>query len=176
MSTYDAYNLSLRDSTEFTVPTGGGTDENFTTYKLRIKAPQPPSGSVFSNVIELYVPYVFDENCAREFYEGATEDELDEIISFLPRIELNLQAIPDGEWHEYEVIGMNGAVNISITDSNETPSETIVTSMSENVEKIVSSGGDYMFHRITGDAFMEFYGAENDSGDGGSQVESGPSY
>ena len=25
MSTYDAYNLSLRDSTEFTVPTGGGS-------------------------------------------------------------------------------------------------------------------------------------------------------
>lgn len=25
MSTYDAYNLSLRDSTEFTVPAGGGT-------------------------------------------------------------------------------------------------------------------------------------------------------
>ena len=26
MSTYDAYTLSMRDSTEFTVPVGGGSD------------------------------------------------------------------------------------------------------------------------------------------------------
>ena len=32
MSTYDAYNLSLRDSTEFTVPTGGSGGDN--TYEL----------------------------------------------------------------------------------------------------------------------------------------------
>ena len=38
MSTYDAYNLSLRDSTEFTVPTGGGSggDSNFSTAKLTV--------------------------------------------------------------------------------------------------------------------------------------------
>ena len=29
MSTYDAYNLSLRDSTEFTVPTGGSDSCKF---------------------------------------------------------------------------------------------------------------------------------------------------
>ena len=38
MSTYDAYNLSLRDSTEFTVPTAGGSggDSNFSTAKLTV--------------------------------------------------------------------------------------------------------------------------------------------
>lgn len=38
MSTYDAYNLSLRDSTEFTVPTGGGNsgDSQFSTATLTI--------------------------------------------------------------------------------------------------------------------------------------------
>ena len=37
MSTYDAYNLSLRDSTEFTVPTGGsGGDSNFTIATLTL--------------------------------------------------------------------------------------------------------------------------------------------
>ena len=166
MSTYDAYNLSLRDSTEFTVPTGDGTGKNFTTYKLRIKMPQP-SGSGLYGTTEVNVPYVFDENLIRHIYVSVPEDTINEIISFSPRIEFNLPAIPDGEWHEYEVIGMNGAVNIVITDSNETASETIVTSMSENVEKIVSSGGNYIFHKITGDAFMEFYGTENDSGDEG---------
>ena len=38
MSTYDAYTLSMRDSTEFTVPTGGGSsgDSDFTTAKLTV--------------------------------------------------------------------------------------------------------------------------------------------
>ena len=37
MSTHDAYNLSVRDSTEFTVPTGGsGGDSDFSTAKLTV--------------------------------------------------------------------------------------------------------------------------------------------
>ena len=37
MSTYDAYNLSLRDSTEFTVPSGGsGGDSNFSIATLTL--------------------------------------------------------------------------------------------------------------------------------------------
>ena len=39
MSTYDAYTLSMRDSTEFTVPTGGsGVDSDFSIAKLTIDA------------------------------------------------------------------------------------------------------------------------------------------
>ena len=37
MSTYDAYNLSLRDSTEFTVPTGGsGGDSQFDIVDISV--------------------------------------------------------------------------------------------------------------------------------------------
>ena len=39
MSTYDAYNLSLRDSTEFTVPTGGSGGDS----QLDVVDPSNPS-------------------------------------------------------------------------------------------------------------------------------------
>ena len=60
MSAYDAYNLSLRDSTEFTVPTGGsGGDSNFSTATLTVDATNFHSlSSIFGVVGIAYV----DEN------------------------------------------------------------------------------------------------------------------
>ena len=55
MSTYDAYNLSLRDSTEFTVPTGSGSsgDSQFNTVTLTIvNTSENSTGNL------LFVPYV----------------------------------------------------------------------------------------------------------------------
>lgn len=61
MSAYDAYNLSLRDSTEFSVPTGGGSgesggDSDFSIATLTIDA---TSFQSFSSVFgAIGVPYI----------------------------------------------------------------------------------------------------------------------
>lgn len=66
MSTYDAYNLSLRDSTEFTVPTGeSGGDSQFDLVDVTINV----NGSVegLSDVIR-YGSFLVEDDMIENYY------------------------------------------------------------------------------------------------------------
>lgn len=161
MSAYDAYQLSIRDDTSFIVPSGNSGSNsssdsgNITLYKLRIKVThesESGSGSVLYQPPSISTPFVLDENLATTLF-GETPF-MEDIISFLPKIEYDSVLIEDGEWYEYRIIGINGASYVIIGDNRETDSGTLVTNMSENVEKIILDG-NYYFHKITGDAFIE---------------------
>ena len=97
MSTYDAYNLSLRDSTEFTVPTGGsGNNSNgrFSIFNVKIKC----------------VPY--SDFPGIDYYDGTMlnvvyPEGLGENIPGMASFEQTLVAA-DNEYHDYSFVALDG--------------------------------------------------------------------
>jgi hypothetical protein len=102
MSTYDAYNLSLRDSTEFTVPTGGsesGSSGRLDIFKIKIRI-NPNNYSVPSGAgIRLACCMIFDENIGSLSLKH---------IGFFETSDLPVTIPFDNEWHEIEIVAVDG--------------------------------------------------------------------
>ena len=99
MSTYDAYNLSLRDSTEFTVPTGGsGNNSNgrFSIFNVRIKG----------------VPY---QNVSDSYVIGTYDMQILQTEQYIPSFDADLAVLAgsdipaDNEYHDYSFVAVDGA-------------------------------------------------------------------
>ena len=129
MSTYDAYNLSLRDSTEFTVPNGGsGSSGRLDIFKIKIRidpgnsSPEPIKFT-FCRIEE---HPVFNLPLVIGFGQGD-----------------GVQISLDNEQHEIEVIAVDGNA-IIVPDFNDisikSTSDTISVEDHEGFLYIVASG------------------------------------
>lgn len=145
MSAYDAYNLSLRDSTEFTVPTGGesGGDSQFSTYNLKIRNTTGSSATI-------YMPYVVDMEYINKLAEQ-TGASVDDVLGFIggsvPQIGTNARIDVGDTYTEFKVVAINGVSTLTF-------SETVaVDNISENIEEIQANEA----YKITGDAVIDFH-------------------
>ena len=131
MSTYDAYNLSLRDSTEFTVPTGGsGSSGRLDIFKIKIRI--DPGDSSPSPI-----PFMF---CR---IVGANEEAN---VFNLPYVTMKNvgDLIPvDNEQHEIEAVAVDGNAIVMWDDNNlsiKSSSDAISIEYHEGYPYIVTSG------------------------------------
>ena len=144
MSTYDAYNLSLRDSTEFTVPTGGsGGDSQFSTYNLKIR-------NTAGTYVTIHIPYVIDMEYVNKFAElvgVSVDDALAFVGGSVPQIGTIAMIPTANTYSEFKVIAING---VSCLTFSESPRIT-VDNISENIEEIQAN----ISYKITGDAVID---------------------
>ena len=100
MSTHDAYNLSVRDSTEFTVPTGGsGGDSQFDLIDVTINVNGSADG--LFEVIR-YGTFLVEDNMLEDYYNT------NKMIASLPALQ------PSSIINAHVVIPHNGVATIQL--------------------------------------------------------------
>lgn len=119
MSTYDAYTLSMRDSTEFTVPTGGssGSSGRLDIFKIKIRI--DPGNSSPNPILFVFCRIV-------ETNEENNPFNLS-FVSGMGAGDISARIPVDNEQHEIEVVAVDsnaivmwGADNLSINSSSDT--------------------------------------------------------
>ena len=130
MSTYDAYNLSLRDSTEFTVPTGeSGSSGRLDIFKIKIRI---DPGNSEPKVRPSFMFCRIKENPMfnLSLVMGLGQDA-------------GVQIPLDNEQHEIEAIAVDGNATVVWDESNlsiKSASDTISVEDYEGQPYIVASG------------------------------------
>lgn len=148
MSTYDAYNLSLRDSTEFTVPTGetgNSSNGRFSIFNVKIKC----------------VPY--PDFPGIDHYDGTilnvvNREDLGENMPDMASFEQML--IPaDNEYHDYSFVALDGIAYFIC--------ETYISVNNIIGPAELLTNEDYRYVKITGNCQFDCTVDESELGGGG---------